>query len=449
MNRNRIVTILLVIFSFFSFFFLFNYSKEDIFAQTSCPSNMDPNSEQCLDYLNQQVIKLNKDDAFIRKNLRNEEYQQLNLKEKISYIRGQINTAENNIKILEIKISAHNVEIILLQKEIEEKKENISVLGQEINVLEDSVNQRVFESYKYSFIRPIELFLDVKNFSSIIRKSKYLIITRSQDKQYLEKYSSKRMEISEEESILQEKKNETQKIRNEMDNEKTELAEEKEILQAAQAEQSTLLAESARREAEYKAQLKQISDATAEITKAISDLANYLYDTGQLGDGSQVWENSFIGKQGHTGCSFGSHLHFEIRNTNNSRVNPLNGYLTYNGGNLGRGKYMAPMKGSYLTGGYSSKHQAIDMVSLSDGNQNLERYAVPYGLCPIVDGILNERKAQGRADWNLAYLTGEGAIVRAISPGTVYYSQPTDQYGGRWALVVHDNGERSFYLHLQ
>ena len=70
MNRNRIVTILLVIFSFFSFFFLFNYSKEDIFAQTSCPSNIDPDSIECLDYLTEQLGSLEKKNRVYEEQIR-------------------------------------------------------------------------------------------------------------------------------------------------------------------------------------------------------------------------------------------------------------------------------------------------------------------------------------------------------------------------------------------
>ena len=84
MNRNRIITILLVIFSFFSFFFLFNYSKEDIFAQTSCPSNIDPDSIECLDYLTEQLGSLEKA-SYHTKQIANEEYQQLSLQENKLY----------------------------------------------------------------------------------------------------------------------------------------------------------------------------------------------------------------------------------------------------------------------------------------------------------------------------------------------------------------------------
>ena len=408
---------------------------------------MQPESIACLDYLREQMTKLEKDRGSVQDQLRDEEFQQLNIRDQIAYRNREIAETESIIKGLEIEIAAYDVEIRLLEKTIKEKEDNVSVLGQEINVLEQAVTKRITESYKYSFIGPLELFLDLGNLSSILRKTKYLAVTRAQDREYLEEFGNKREEIREEEAVLAEKRADVQAKRNAIDENKIELAVKRQALTASREQLSGLLAESRRREAEYKEQLSELSSAIAEVDKAVTDLINHLYDTGQLQNGSQVWQGSLIGRQGHTGCSYGSHLHFEIRNVNGHRVNPLNGYLTLSAGRIYPGIYITPVSGPLLTGGYNSYHQAIDMVSLTDGNQNLEMYTVPWGLCGIVDGILTRRRNAGDPNWNRAYLTGEGAAVRAISAGTVYYG--TDWFGGKWALVVHTNGERSFYLHLQ
>lgn len=448
MKKVKIKTILVLLLVPFFFGVLLTSSPQPNFAQVSCPSHMEPESIACLDYLREQMTNLERDQGSVQKRLKDEEYQQLNIRERIAYTNSQIEQTENVIKGLEIEIAAYDVEIRLLEKIIKEKEDNVSVLGQEINVLEEAVTKRVTESYKYSFIGPLELFLDLRNLSSILRKTKYMAVTRMQDRVYLEEFGSKREEIKEEEAVLAAKRADVQVKRNAIDENKIELAVEREALTKARAEQSNLLAESRRREAEFKAQLEELSSAIASVDKAVTDLINHLFDTGQLEDGSEVWEGTLIGRQGHTGCSYGSHLHFEIRNANGHRVNPLNGYLRLGAGNrIYPGIYITPVSGALLTGGYNSYHQAIDMVSLTDGNQNLEMYNVPWGLCSIVDGILTRRRNAGDPNWNRAYLTGEGAAIRAIAPGTVYYG--TDWYGGKWALVVHDNGERSFYLHLQ
>lgn len=448
MKKKNVKTILSYFFATSLFVVFTLLLPKTSFAQISCPSHIEPESIACLDYLREQMTKLERDQGSVQKRLKDEEYQQLNIRERIEYTNREIAQAENIIKGLEIEIAAYDVEIRLLEKIIKEKEDNVSVLGQEINVLEEAVTKRVAESYKFSFVGPLELFLDLRNLSSVLRKTKYLAVTRTQDRIYLEEFGNKREEIKEEEAVLAEKRASVQVKRNAIDENKIELAQEREALTASRAELSNLLAESRRREAEFQAQLKEISQAIASVDEAVTDLINHLYDTGQLADGSRVWQGTLIGRQGHTGCSYGSHLHFEIRNTNGQRVNPLSGYLTLGAGNrILPGIYITPVSGPLLTGGFTGSHQAIDMVSLTDGNQNLQMYTVPWGLCPIVDGILTRRRNAGDGNWNRAYLTGEGAAVRAISSGTVYYG--TDWFGGKWALVVHDNGERSFYLHLQ
>jgi murein DD-endopeptidase MepM/ murein hydrolase activator NlpD len=86
------------------------------------------------------------------------------------------------------------------------------------------------------------------------------------------------------------------------------------------------------------------------------------------------------------------------------------------------------------------------MVSTIDGDQSGSTYIVASGICANVDRFIREF---GR---NWAYLTGEGAPIKAITSGTVYYgvySTKLPQYPCKYALLVHDDGNKSFYLHLK
>jgi len=447
MNKKTFVkTLIILLFVTLSFVLLAKPYVEKTYA-VSCPAGM--TLQACLTYLENEQEKLEEKEGSIRNNLRDEEYQQLSLQEKINYITNQVTQTEKVIKTLEVEIAATNIEIKLFEIDIIEREDYISLLKQETDILEQTVNQRITESYKYSFVGPLEIFLDVKSLSSALRRTKYLIATRSQDIVSLEEYSFKIEDLRKQENELTIKKADLQIKRNSIEEEKLKLASENKNLEAQKNEKNKLLAESKTRESEYRKQLAEVSKAITQTDNAVIQVIMQLFNSGQLGNGANVTAGNYIGFEGHTGCSFGSHLHFEIRLANGQKVNPLDGYLSYSGGYVRAGSLKAPMDNAYLTQGYRPYspyyHYAIDLVHLDD---NFNRYTVKYGICPTVDRILNERKASGLSDYNKAYLRGEGKPVRAVASGKVYYG--VDLYGGKWALVVHKSDQKkSFYLHLK
>ena len=413
-----------------------SYKDEPIYAQSSCPSDMDPNSIKCRDYLLNQLDILEKQKGTIQKQLKDEEYQQLSLQEKISYINNQIDQTEKVIKSLEVEIAASDVEIKLLEKSIQEKEDNISLLKQEINILEKSVTKRVTESYKYSFVGPLELFLDMQNLSNILRKTKYLAITRSQDKKYLEEYGEKVKEIKEEGLILSENKAQLQITRNSIEEEKIVLAENRKTLNIQKVERENLLAESKIKEASLIAAYQKNLQQASELDKAIITWINN--NPGNIQDRGPVTTASIIGQMGNTGCSNGSHLHFGLNSGTlypdwgyfYSDVNPFsNGYLRHGENSflywasdrwyspfLHAGSGVLPLEGSYILM-TQTEHQgnAIDMVSYS------------------------------RNSWGYK---NEGAAVHPIMSGNLK-SGTEGVCGGKYAQVTHTNGMVSIYLHLK
>ncbi len=420
----------------------------NIAAAEPCPESM-PIQERYL-CLQKELQKLESSQGSLEKSLKSEEYAQLSLKEKINYITNQIAQTQKVIDALHMEITAQDIEISLLENEIQIKEDELSVLNQEVKVLESTVNERIRESYKYSYVGALEFFFDVKNLDSIIRKTKYLVETRLRDKSSLEEFADKMDILDDEESLLAGKRAELQIKRNDIEKEKEQLIVERNNLDDQQAEKNYLLAESEKRENSYRSELAQTTAAISAIDEAISDVVIELFNTGQLGNGMPVVVGQTIGYQGHTGCSFGSHLHFDIRDKYNNRLNPVT-YL--NGGTLWGSItdkiYKAPEYGAVLTQTYKTTHRAWDMVSLREGLQNGSTYTVPTGICSIVDYYI---RAFGR---NWAYLTGEGARVMAVASGKVYYGviipdgPNGSKYPAKYALIVHNDGNKSFYLHLK
>jgi len=429
MNRkNLLITIGFIFFLIFSFLFLSSYKDEPVFAQASCPSSIDPSSIECLDYLRNQLSQLEKQQGTIQKQLKDEEYQQLTLSEKISYINNQIEQTEKVIKSLEVEIAANDVEIKLLQEAITELEDSISLLRQEISILEKSVTKRVTESYKYSYIGPLELFLDIKNLSNILRKTKYLAMTRSQDKKSLEDYGVKIDDIRSEEEILAEKKASLQIVRNSIEEEKIELAETRESLNAQKSERERLLAESKAKEAEllaaYQSNLKKLSDLDSAIIAYINTHGDQARMYGRVNGGD------WIGRMGNTGYSSGAHLHFSVRSSNSGSV--CNGNIPILSGHLREGEP------SWITGwdGWRWPYMYAGSMRMP--------IAGPYV-------IMSQNYHQGYAIDLISFKTDRtvnyGAPIYAILPGTLYRGK--DGYGGVYAYIVHDNGWVSCYLHIQ
>lgn len=440
---KRYIKILTTLFIFTSGF-LFVGSK--VFAVETCPESM-PAQERYI-CLQNELNKLESSQGSLQKKLKNEDYQQLSLSEKIKYITTEIAQTEKVIATLGIEVLAQDIEIKILADEIAIKENDISLLNQEINILEQTVNERVTQSYKFSHVSPFEYLFDVKNLDSILRKVKYLIETRINDKNSLNQYSVKMDSLEDEELILANKKADLQKKRNELEEEKDRLVEEKAYLDQQQIEKNNLLAESKRREEAYRKELAETTAIISSMDEKISDLVIALFNSGGLGNGTEVLAGKTIGYQGHTGCSFGSHLHFEIRDRNNVKQDPSN--FLYGGefwSSVSRKVYLAPLDGGRITQKYKlASHRAWDMVSTSRGSQNGSTYQVPLGICDAVDNYI---KSKNR-DW--ASLNGEGAPIYAIADGTVYYnlySTKLAAYPTKYALLVHKDGNKSFYLHIK
>lgn len=431
MNKKGVVKILgILFFVTLSFVLLSKPITPEVYA-VSCPSYMDPNSLQCLNYLKDQLEKIQKQQNSLQKQLNTEAYQQLSLQEKISYMTNQIVQTERVIKTLEVEIAANDVAIKLLEKDIQEKEDYVSILKQETNILEQTVNQRITESYKYSFVGPFEIFLDVKSLSSALRRTKYLIATRSQDIVSLEQYGEKIQNLKEQEESLILKKAELQVKRNTIEEEKIQLAKEADTLSQQKDEKNRLLAESKAKEAALLAALRKNKDLQKQLdTQILAYINAHLSDIINSGP---VYKGNPIGYvyPSSSRCSTGPHLHFGIDSkssgTFSASVNPFSTYLIWgtasglpkaaDGWNYPyvlSNKYSAPVGGSVImTQDYHSGY-AIDL-SKPGGSAN--------------------------------------APVLAADDGTLW--KGTDSCGQKYAIIVHNKpnsykyGYRTIYVHLK
>ncbi len=421
--RKSVLTIGLGVLLTAFFLFLSGYKDVPVQAAATCPSGM--SDVQCYNYLLEQYQSLQKEQGTLQNQLNQEQYKQLSLEDKISYMENQITQTQRLIKSLEVEIAAHDMEIKLLEKDIQDKEDAIALMKQEISVLEETVNKRVTESYKYSYLNAFDLILDSKSFSSILRKTKYLIATRSQDIASLEDYSQKAVALKKEEESLSAQKTDLEIKQAAILTEKDELAAQNANLEAQVAEKNSLLAQSQAKSAELLSALRQNKSLQAELDAAIIAWINAHMD--QVVNSGPVARGSVIGYvyPGASACSTGSHLHFGIdyrtSGTFSANVDPFAGYLVW---------------------GASS-----GIVSSYDG------WTYPYVTSntyqvPIAGTVIMTQDYHNGKAIDLSRPNGSAnAPVLAAYNGTLY--RGTDSCGQNYAFVIQSDGKRTIYVHLK
>lgn len=399
-----------------------------LYAQVSCPSYMNPNSVQCLDYLREQVNNIQIQLGSLQKQLEKEEYAQLSLQEKIAYTDAQIAQTEKVVKSLQVEIAANDIEINLLQESIKEKEDSMSILKQEISALGATVNERITESYKYSFMNIFELFLDSDSMSSVLRKVKYLASTREQDKISLENYADKVGDLKKDEEKLSKDKAKLQIARNNIEDEKVKLSESKKQLSEQQAERESLLALSKARAAKLLAEYQSSLKIKSELDSAI--IAYIAVHGDQAKKVGPVKTGDWIGRMGNTGLSGGDHLHFSIRESHSG--NPCYGTLPI------LSNYFAIGANSWITG-----WDGWIWPFMHSGSLPLP-IAGPY---VVMSQNYHEGKAIDLISFKSDRTVNYGAPVYAVMDGTLYSG--VDGYGGVYRYIRHPNGWTSCYLHIQ
>lgn len=430
---KNIIVYLTIIAIFFNL--IFSYPIYSV--STTCPSNLDPSSAACLAYLQKQAEILRNQKSNLKGKISQENYNQLSLQEKINYIDGQIASSENQIKQLELQLETKNVEIRILAKDILELQNNVDTVSQEVGTLENAIEKRMTLTYKYSFITPLEIFLESSNFDSLLRRFKYLTETRKKDKVLLSELSTKAKSLKDEELVLANKKSDVEKKRAEIEKTKTELYAETVSLTSQRGTKSNLLAISRQKEAEYNSNVNTLNRQEGKIASQISNIIFNLYKKGTLKTDTPVKKGAIVGYQGHTGYAYGSHLHFELRK-NGSIINPYtSGYFKKYSGS---GSARFPMDNAVVSFPHWDGSSAVDMHSANDYLYGSTDYYVSkriscYGLPAIPAG-------------QYYTLKGEGAPLYALKDGNISRVF-IDDCGGKAVIIDYGGGLTSMYLHLR
>ncbi len=325
---------------------------------------------------------------------------------------SQIAQFDTQLKLTQLKISNAQSTLAQLENEIGILGFRIGYVTDSIDKLESLVKERVVATYEQSYVTNLEILLSSNNFSDAILKMQYLKKVQENDKKVLASlqetktnYANQKEERETKQAAIEDQKNKLEELQKSLDQQK--------------AEKQTFLRTTQNDEARYQRLLAQ---AQAEIAVTFGGgTETYIRDV-KAGDS--------IGNiiSGRSGCSTGTHLHFEVHK--NGSVDDPNNYLSSTSFDYPFGESDS---GSINPHG-SLPWPISNPIHISQG----------YGMTPYASSGTYNGKPHYGID-----MYSDSSTVKAVKDGKLYGGSYLGcSYGPLiYAKVKHDDGLDTLYLH--
>lgn len=434
---NRFRNLLLALFVFSAFVWVF------------VPTSIQAQSQNQLKEIEERIKELRRQRDKINAEIQAAQNAQVSLAQQAQLLDAEIARSEIAIQAFQLELDKLNLELKVLRDEQRKLQERLDQVKEELQKAESELKVSVNLLYKLS-----------KNTVSILDKDrnfKEVVIGEEKERATLRLIKAKIKEIEDLKSEVENKKAEidakerqASELKDQLEGQKKLLELQKQALSIQKEYKQNLIVryrqsqeDLSNKKNTYERQIRQSEEEKAMIEAALRN---------SISSGTRVQAGDVIGFQGRTGlvCGYipggtpypsssdpcrklvytgglyyydpneypsaGSHLHFEYRDANGNPVN-LNQYFLYSG--------------------QFTKPPFFDFLPMSN-------FVVTMNF---VWGVHNGIDMDG----------GHGAPVYAIKSGVVSYfcsaSNRNDPVlskdPGFGAVIVHDDGSRSVYYHLQ
>jgi peptidoglycan hydrolase CwlO-like protein len=360
---------------------LFIFSPYPIYAATE---------EEQLASLNKQIQEAQSQLSAIRS-------QKAGLQSELAAFDLQINT-------IQMQINATQSEINIINRQIAETNAQIAKAEQELSVQKDIMKEYIRTMYIEGQTSTLELIAESENFSDFVDRSEYLNTMQEKVQETANKIVDLKDKLEEEKKQQEAKKLKSETL-------KGRQVAQRSALDNQRNGKQYLLNETAGSEANYKSYLSRLQKEMEKVQAAIWARAGGGYVS--LG---HVNRGQVIGYIGNTGFSSGCHLHFEIRTSPTTHVNPA--------GYLGNGYFINPVPGVAMN--------------------------VPYGYsAAYFDGWFHTGQdyADGCAGTPIKSSAEGEIITRVTGQGNTYPGGPPTY--GNYVMIRHTNGMYSLYGHMR
>lgn len=319
--------------------------------------------------------------------------------QSVDQLGNKLNSANNQVQQYKVKAEAHEHAADNLEDQLAHMREEAAKLQSKIAGIEAEVRKinasiadkkeviagYIKQQYYAGSTSDLEILVGSDSISQFIDGQQYLETTRAKI-----------------EGLLAEIEAEKKKL----DDQKQQLAKEKSSLAAQQAKIKELLIKTRGEQAKYESLVAKAKASKARIERQLEALMS----SGPQKSYGFVFRGQQIGREGSTGFSTGSHLHFS------ALIGGRNGYVSP-WGYLNSGQWRMPLDGPTITQDYNAyncngvyancRHNGIDMSA------------------------------------------GFGAPIRAVASGNIIMNG-WDPYGyGHFIVIDHGGGLWSLYGHMQ
>ncbi len=316
--------------------------------------------QEQLDDINRQIDEVKREKEGLQSQLDQNAYVINGYSSELSRLYGEADLYNKQIEELDLEIKQLELQIASLNKDIDKQKADITKTENTITGLEEESAERIRDNYfnfrLYRSTDDASTVFNLTNINTFFKTSQYKELIQSDTNDVMVELAELKQQLQDKKLELNNKLIEVNKSKEIVDVKKTDLAKKREEadvrITAYQKELNALQAQNNSNQS----RLFQFNDDQAKLEAQASLVQQQIFNSYvPADDGQYVVAGTYMGKQGCTGLCTGAHLHFMVY-INNQLQNPC-GYLKdgiVDG--CGGGYLDAPLQGNItFTSGFGNR----------------------------------------------------------------------------------------------